>query len=159
MTNGIIVSYQIQRALVVSGNISGFPSNVSAVPAAAARVFSDTSVRPYTTYAYRVVAFTVAGGTPSPFRTIRTGEGGELRFVTWTPRHCVFDVTSVGQDLFKRLGECTLLNLGASDWVEQLEAGLPWAVLLFTIRRHVVEMPCTHWFFDSRHSIGELSFL
>lgn len=77
VTNGIIISYQIQRGKVVGGNFSGFPSNISSVNASAPRMFIDTSVQPYSTYDYRVVAFTSAGGTSSPYQRIQTGEGGK----------------------------------------------------------------------------------
>ena len=71
VTNGIIAFYVIERR----AKGQALPMNVSRVMASLPRQFTDT-VQPLTTYYYRIVAHTRAGGTPGPYANITTAEGG-----------------------------------------------------------------------------------
>ena len=76
VTNGIILSYEIQRkkvgeirtVIVASVNATSSP-----------RMFVDRSVKPWTNYQFRVIARTIAGGTPGPYSSVKTPEGGKLQ--------------------------------------------------------------------------------
>ena len=75
ITNGMISKYEIQRRSEVD------QSNITSVATVAANVsteYTDNTVVPCFRYHYRVIAFTNAGGTPSPWNNITTNEGGEL---------------------------------------------------------------------------------
>eukprot|EP00794_Sanderia_malayensis_P020024 gene20024-21985_t len=72
VTNGIILSYQIQRR--ISGQ--AVPISVAVINASiSGNLYIDTGVRPWTTYEYRIIARTVVGGTPSPYNSVKTPEG------------------------------------------------------------------------------------
>ena len=66
--NGIIVCYIIQR---VQGSAS-VPTNVVKLNASFWMIYNDRDVDPYTKYNYRIVAYTSAGGTPSPYSSVTT---------------------------------------------------------------------------------------
>ena len=72
-TNGIIISYQIQRRL--QGQPHPVLVGVVNAPSAGNR-FVDLTVKPFRTYEFRVIARTIAGGTPGPYSSVRLPEGG-----------------------------------------------------------------------------------
>lgn len=74
VTNGIITSYSISRRNAGQQT----PKKVATVNASNPLVYIDQTVQPFTTYEYRVVAYTNAGeGTPSDYANVTTGEGGK----------------------------------------------------------------------------------
>jgi hypothetical protein len=78
VTNGKISEYVIERRSEIDqSNIS----SVAKVPANQSAEYLDSSVVPCLRYYYRVIAFTKAGGTPSPWSNITTQEGG--RVIGW----------------------------------------------------------------------------
>ena len=52
------------------------PENITVVNASEPLFYVDESVMPVSSYEYRVVAYTTAGGTPGPYSNITTGEAG-----------------------------------------------------------------------------------
>lgn len=72
VSNGIIISYSIQRRRTQTN----IPILIQKVNASFWNTYVDGTVEPYTSYDYRIIAETSVGGTPSPYNTIRTLQGG-----------------------------------------------------------------------------------
>ena len=80
-SNGIIIAYYVERALMSDGNITWI--NIGTVYANGTTDLSyiDTTAKPFTLYIYRVIVENRAGRTPSPYTSFLTPEAGKLPFM------------------------------------------------------------------------------
>ena len=103
------------------------PVNVSQVDASQARQYTD-NVQPYTTYEYRIVAHTSAGGTPGPYSNITTGEGGKATtdfFQTLTDLNLHFQICNKMSRLYTSFVGLHLEQLERYLWqVTQARTGI-----------------------------------
>lgn len=71
-SNGKITQYRVQRRESDTNNLK----TLVTLTASLWNIYVDTTVKPFQSYDYLIIAETSAGGTSSPYNTVTTPQGG-----------------------------------------------------------------------------------
>ena len=71
-SNGKITQYRVQRRESDTSNLK----TLVTLTASLWNIYVDTTVKPFQSYDYLIIAETSAGGTSSPYNTVTTPQGG-----------------------------------------------------------------------------------